>query len=487
MDSIFARNTKFSKDYNPWVAFFSLWVGLWWLSMVEGGQASLVGLPPVDMQLYQKSHPKTYDIMKVVNKGDNLDRYLMGRQFLVLALVFLENLAGGVIDKKRLILGRLPIEFNYALLDTGLALFFMTAMIGKISAQVNASRCMLDFVNTYVMTFTLYVSMFIEFSGLLHSCYLAQIFFAAAAGQPIESKEDPRTGCQSLFFWIRVLLSLAILAFAFTVTIYCIYNDQTTMYDWSTSPTMTLILFFVFMSIVGMLEGMQIAFFAVAKMTVEERSRSAWAKRTCDVLFANDGRNLPGFMVGRQMCVTLCFFIIARVTTIKLNEGDENIFGYNNGVQGFFETGLLGALITTIVASIMWQLVASAFPMAFLSTPLTYVLLRWCLFLEWTGICQGSWVFAMILRKAMGYKRDEVYIGTAEERAANAAKDPTKSADNEEYSKVQPGHLYPGVPTLPPNFAPRMKSVDDVRELVKDLKEYKQEIDDRLIELKESM
>jgi Silicon transporter len=71
------------------------------------------------------------------------------------------------------------------------------------------------------------------------------------------------------------------------------------------------------MAIVGMLEGMQIAFFAVARMTDEERSQSYWAKRTCDVLFEGDGRNLPGFMVGRQMCVTLCFFIIARGTCVR--------------------------------------------------------------------------------------------------------------------------------------------------------------------------
>jgi len=294
---------------------------------------------------------------------------------------------------------------------------------------------------------------------------------------------------QGPFFWLRVLLSLAILVFAFLVTLSAIFNDQTTMYE-GVSPSMTVVLFFIFMSIVGMLEGMQIAFFAVAKMTVEERNKSAWAKRTCDVLFANDGRNLPGFMVGRQMCVTLCFFIIARVTTIRLNEGDENIFGYNDGVQTFFETGLLGALITTIVASIMWQLVASAFPMAFLSTPLTYVLLRWCLFLEWTGICQGSWVFAMILRKAMGYKRDEVYIGTAEERAAKAKQDLTRSADKEEYNKAAPGHLYPkelGVPTLPSSFAPRMKSLEELRDLERDLVKHKKDVDDRLSEIQASL
>eukprot|EP00588_Corethron_pennatum_P034460 CAMPEP_0194349894 /NCGR_PEP_ID=MMETSP0171-20130528/107342_1 /TAXON_ID=218684 /ORGANISM="Corethron pennatum, Strain L29A3" /LENGTH=388 /DNA_ID=CAMNT_0039117393 /DNA_START=164 /DNA_END=1327 /DNA_ORIENTATION=- len=363
MSAIFMENTKIGKDVHPWLSFCLLWGGLAWLSMVEGGQASLVGLPPVDMALYEASHPISHKIMTVINKGDNLDRYLMGRQFLVLALVFLENLAGHPVDESRVILG-MPLWVNKALLGTGLGLFFMTAMIGKISAQVNASRCMLDYVNTYFALFTMYVSMAIEISGLLHCCYLAQIIFAWAAGQTLESKEEPRTGVQSIFFWARVLLSLAILVFAFAVTLSALFNNQTTMWEgvppvvtvilffltgvqsiffWArvllslailvfafavtlsalfnnqttmwegVPPVVTVILFFLFMSIVGMLEGMQIAFFAVAKMSEEDRSDSSWAKRTCDVLFANEGRNLPGFMVGRQMCVTLCFFIIARV------------------------------------------------------------------------------------------------------------------------------------------------------------------------------
>merc|ERR1712194_848984 len=174
---------------------------------------------------------------------------------------------------------------------------------------------------------------------------------------------------------------------------------------------------------------------------------------------------------------------IARVTTIRLNEGDGNIFGFNDGVQYFFETGLLGALITTIVASIMWQLIASAFPMAFLSTPITYILLRWCLFLEWTGLCQGSWVFAMILRKIAGYKRDEVFIGTAEERKAEHWKDPSQSEDDIEYNVV-PGHMYPGVPVLPPNFTPRTKTLEEIMELEQELVDHKQEVDKRIEDLR---
>jgi len=481
---IFQENSTLSQ-FNAWVAFFVFFISLYWLSMVEGGQASLVGLPPVDMELYHESHPTTHKIMAVINRGDTIDRYLMGRQFMVLALVFVENLCAHAKDPEMSILG-MPIIINKMFLNTGLAVFFMTAMIGKISAQVNASRCMLDYVNNFFAYFTMQFARAIEVSGLLHCCYPVQMFFAKAAGQPLVSKEAPRSQVQNIFFWGRVLISAAILLFAFAVTISALWNGQTTM--WEGIPAwVTLVFFFLFMAIVGMLEGMQIAFFAVARMSSEERAKSTWAKKTCNVLFEGDGRNLAGFMIGRQMCVTLCFFIIARVTTVKLNDGDPNIFGVSDVVQKFFETGLLGALITTIVASIAWQLVASAFPMAFLSTPITYVLLRFCLGLEWTGLCQGSWVVARAHRKLVKFKRDEVYIGTAEERAAKCAADP-KSFDEDDDHKldVVPGHMYPGPACLPiHNISGVKRTLDEIDYLEADLTQQYLDIRTRLQRLQE--
>ena len=38
---IFQKNTKVSES-SAWAAFFVFWIALYWLSMVEGGQASLV-------------------------------------------------------------------------------------------------------------------------------------------------------------------------------------------------------------------------------------------------------------------------------------------------------------------------------------------------------------------------------------------------------------------------------------------------------------
>ena len=470
MALIFSENTKVASDVHPAFAFVLIWVALIWLSMVEGGQASLVGLPPIDRDLYKESHPITHQICEIAHKGDNLNRYLMGRQFMVLALVFTTNMCGGPLADAD-VLG-LPSIVNKIFLDSGMAMFFMAAMMFQLPPQVNASRCMLDYINTHFMTFTLYVANAIEASGLLHASYLIQSLLGLL-GRPTESFEPPRSGMTFVLHWGRVIMSVAILCLAFAVTISALFQGKTTM--WEGVPNFAaVLLFFMFMSVVGMLEGMQIAFFAVAKMTPEERATRPWAKSTCDLLFGGSGRNLPGFMVGRQMCVTLCFFIIARVTTVKLEEGEDNIFGVPDQVQKFFNTGLLGALITTIVGSIMWQLAASAFPLAFLSTPITYGLLRICLLLEATGLCAGSWVIAKIHKYFVHFKFDEVYVGTAEERAAHKHKDG-------DYN-VKPGHMYPGVPTMPPTTEYRF-SLDEIETLQAELKEHKEEIEERIRQL----
>lgn len=175
----------------------------------------------------------------------------------------------------------------------------------------------------------------------------------------------------------------------------------------------------------GVLEGMQIAFFAVAKMPRELQERFPMAKRSCLLLFDEANDNVPGFLAGRQVSVTLCFFILARLTTIAPNnteDGEDNISGVPDHLQGLFETGLPGAIITTIAASILWQLAASAFPMTFLSIPLVPLLLRWCLLLEATGICSGAWVVASLQKRMIGFKYDELYMRAPEERESKAEK-----------------------------------------------------------------
>jgi silicon transporter len=459
MGLIFTDQTTLARDVHPLLAFCTLWTSVCWLTMVEGSQGSLVGLAPVNKALYKETHPLAYKCCELAHKGNNLDRYLMGRQFMVVVMVFTINISGGPITDAKL--WGFPDVLTDIFLGSGLAMILFTCIIGQLTSQVSASLCMLDYINNYFALVTLWVSNAIEFSGLLHSSYLIQMLVAKLAGQTIESNEAARTGSQSFFFWIRCLGSLAILGISFAVTLAGLFQGKTTM--WEVVPDgAAVVVFFFLMCVVGLLEGMQIAFFAVAKIPVSKRGDSVFAKKTCELLFKGEGRNLPGFMIGRQLCVVSCMFFIARVTSldVDVDAGEETLWGVSAALQKFFNTGQLGAIITTIVASIAWQLVASACPIAFLSNPFTYIFLRICLFLEATGICSGAWVLAWIHKKLALFKRDEVYIGTAEERAAN------NHADNAEQI-----HLGLGRPRKLPGFADEQtlkKFLDDYANIIED-------------------
>eukprot|EP00804_Cyclotella_cryptica_P024296 CCRYP_012566-RA/>CCRYP_012566-RA protein AED:0.33 eAED:0.33 QI:0/0/0/1/1/1/2/0/458 len=364
---IFTGNTRVARDANPWVALIVTAIAIIWLSMIEGEQASLVGLPPVDPDLYKDSHPITYKVAALAFRGDNLDRYLMGRQFMVLLVVFVIGQCTSPLDPTVDVLG-LPSGVKFVFLDIGLATIVFTCVLGQLTTQVNASHCMIDFANNYFALFTLYVAMTIEFTGVMHSAYLIQNILAAVSGKPIQSNEPPKTGFTFAFFWGRVIMSLAILGFCVTVVLYALLNGYTSVsvkYP-SISPPLAVVLLFFFMSVVGCLEGMQIAFFAVAK--IPARQQHLWSVRWC---------------------------------------------------AGFLNYGFQGAVMTTILASITWQYAASAFPIAFMNSPVTYVLLLVALGLEFTGICAGAWVLALIQKKVMGFQYDEVYVGTPEERLAN--------------------------------------------------------------------
>jgi silicon transporter len=420
---MFTGNTKLASDASPWAALFVCIAAVVWLSMIEGQQASLVGLPPVDPELYKDTHPVTYLNAATAFLGDNLDRYLMGRQFMVLLVVFIINLCGAPSSGDVDVLG-MPGWLKAIFLDVGLGMIIFTCQLGQLTTQVNASHCMLDFINNYFALFTLYVAMTIEFSGVMHSSYLIQNILSVLSGKPIQSneEEEPKRGFTFAFFWGRVLMSLAILGFSLAVIVSALFQGKTMMVvKYPNVPNgASIFLFFFLCSIVGMLEGMQIAFFAVAKLPADERGTTLFGRKTCDLLFKGNGQNLPGFMIGRQLTVVASFFIVASITSMNIQPGSgDNIFGVSDGAQAFLNLGFHAAVVTTIIASITWQLAASAFPIAFLNNPVTYILLCFALFLEWTGLCAGAWVLARVMKKALKYEYDEVYVGTPEERAAN--------------------------------------------------------------------
>lgn len=173
---IFARETPVAEATNPIIAFGVMWILILWLGILEGGQGSLVGLQPIDGAMYQDSHAFAHQCTSMVYQGDNLNRFIVGRQFLVVLVVFCINLCCTVVDDAQL--PGFDKEVVSALLESGLAAMLITVILGQLAAEVNATNCMLDFINSRAMVVTTWFCLAIETSGLLHATYLVKCFFS---------------------------------------------------------------------------------------------------------------------------------------------------------------------------------------------------------------------------------------------------------------------------------------------------------------------
>jgi len=159
-----------------------------------------------------------------------------------------------------------------------------------------------------------------------------------------------------------------------------------------------------------LMEGMQIAAFALLNMSDDELSNYKIAHTNCKLMY--EGTNLQSFLVGRQIFVAALMFIVARIATINIDTelGESNIFGVGDGFQEFLDTGLLGAIILTIIGSLAWRVIASSFPLLFMSNPLVYVIIRACFIIESTGVCSVAWLIALVCKKIFRLKSDDEYL-----------------------------------------------------------------------------
>merc|ERR1719336_1477234 len=80
---------------HPVLEFFLFWSMLSWIAMLEGCQISVVGLQGFDPESFRDTHPRAYKCCKLVHVGPNVERFLVGRQFLLLFNGFLVSRIGG--------------------------------------------------------------------------------------------------------------------------------------------------------------------------------------------------------------------------------------------------------------------------------------------------------------------------------------------------------------------------------------------------------
>merc|ERR1719192_1571818 len=407
---------------HPVFEFFAFWSMLSWISMLEGCQISVVGLQYFDPESFRDTHPTAYELCKIVHKGPNVERFLVGRQFLLLFNGFLVSRVGGggdVGDDGRFDMGewKWMDEMTQFFYSNGVLLMIVIVALGQLPCQLVAARKMLGFFELPFghKFFVIYPCLFVESIGLTHSSYLLKDILCWISGIDT-SKADPEKELKKDFLhYARVALSVSAVIFSGVFIIKGISMSQTNATEgagWRKLPgglAVVVSLFFIFM--LASAEGIQVS--VIALMTVDPdvvKRKAPLAHRTSQL--ALKGRNMSAFLVGRQFLTAMNMVLLARVTSYAGSDG-ELLEGGDWGMGKFFnnyllQAGFLGAILVVNVAQLASQVTASIFPIAVINNPFMYWMLLIMLFVEAVGIVNACWPLATAVELLFGMEPDPV-------------------------------------------------------------------------------
>mmetsp|Transcript_5330 Transcript_5330/g.15197 ORF Transcript_5330/g.15197 Transcript_5330/m.15197 type:complete len:411 (-) Transcript_5330:127-1359(-) len=162
-----------------------MFASITFLFYLEGLQVGLLALFRQDLRGRERQFPGTERVFALASKGDNLQRFLLGRQFLVVFIVFLCSQVCTLHVRRPV---GIPSALWWPVVKTGLPGSLVVLAFGQLTPQVLASRCPLQFCNTVGAYIALVVSLAVESAGatdfpklLMASCWRFVFLFRPAA------------------------------------------------------------------------------------------------------------------------------------------------------------------------------------------------------------------------------------------------------------------------------------------------------------------
>lgn len=171
--AIVMQQTDFWKAVPGWAGLIIFVVDLFCLGIVEGLQIALVELKRQHPDAYKLTHPGAYRLGQVALKGDNVERFLMGRQVCVVFLVFLAaKLTTLELEEGDKFLFPVPKWVQSTFFETGFLACVVVVIIAQLMPQIAAAQYPVHFLQIFLMKPAYYFCIFLEMTGLTHACWL---------------------------------------------------------------------------------------------------------------------------------------------------------------------------------------------------------------------------------------------------------------------------------------------------------------------------
>lgn len=174
--SIVEQKTSMWKEVPGWASLLIFIFVLWLLGVMEGLQIALVELKRQNPETYKEAYPAAYRLGQVASQGDNIEKFLMGRQVFVVCCVFfaakLTTIHGRDHEGNVDFLFYVPQIVQTLLLETGLLACVVVVIVAQLMPQIVASLYPIQFLELVVMKPAYYACIGLEFCGFTHFCWV---------------------------------------------------------------------------------------------------------------------------------------------------------------------------------------------------------------------------------------------------------------------------------------------------------------------------
>eukprot|EP00298_Acanthocystis_sp_HF-20_P009143 c18129_g1_i1.p1 GENE.c18129_g1_i1~~c18129_g1_i1.p1 ORF type:complete len:625 (+),score=230.65 c18129_g1_i1:41-1876(+) len=421
----FAIHSNYTKNHlTPVSTGILLVILLIIIAYSEGYHVTIITLEKADSEVFRYTHPRAYRAHKMANK--NAESFVVGRQVLLTGIVFCVaevTLFDIPADVDWLFF---PGEFLNVVTKSGVAVSLIVLAFGQLLPQLIATAYPIYHMSLYGGNVIIWFMLFLDrigianvgFWGAYAWRYLAGIMVneefgvggevvfgvdkdGAAKSTPAEenaqqkktqnkgkdvvqnaknSENEANAGAEigqeltaEIYKRVRkdpveiakFIFSTCLLLGTFAVALMNVINGQSNL---SGHPALLLVVYFILLTCMFYLEGMNLAVLALEKVPNEQIALiNPGAMASHRLIHGDNGEKVKKFLLGRQFCVVWMDFLISNIT------------------------GLWGLAITVFLAQVMSQIIAATNPAYFMALPGSRFMLLLSFSVEKLGVCHFGW------------------------------------------------------------------------------------------------
>ena len=415
------------------------------VAYLEGLQVCILAVEKYSPNKLRESHPRAYKLIKSVRTGNNVERFLIGRQFFT---IFVMTLMAQVTSFPGIShLGINSIVW-FIFIQTGLPGAIVVTTIGSLQPQLLAARDPWKFLNLYGCNSVLQLCYGLEVSGIC--THFAWMLIAILRKTLFISDSKPRSHEPEQTWTFYIVEGFKYLLSTVVLVSYCSYLMWGMWTGEAILPVPAIAVFLIYSGCIlflAFLEGLQ-----VAMLVAEESDLTPFAEskpRACALMKrANTGKNVRRFLIGRQFFVIFIVFLINQCTIFP----DISHLGIPDVIWFILvQLGLPTALNVLCFAQLPAQLLGNQDPMMFMNRPGPFFTLEVCLFTEMTGIAHFAWVATSISKATWFQISPQCALSPIKDPEALSAPtspiEPTTPIDKQSDQLV-----YPASPYRAPHF-----------------------------------